>query len=165
MTTLICTRLYLLRMIVKRWGALMKRMVEYVDRGAQPHSRHSYYSNDNIVLCISNRTAVVCTLLIKQQQRVTVTGHLLNIKWLSCTCIETQIWKHLRITFRDRMAAAAPTQHLLNTCRNSDCTHLGSLGETCFFPPSSITALLLGKWEISLLAVKAKARSETRRTL
>lgn len=58
----------------------MKRMVEDVDRGAQPHSRLSYYSNDNIVLCISNGTAVVCALLIKQQQCVTVTGHLLNIK-------------------------------------------------------------------------------------
>lgn len=48
--------------------------------GVPNHTPGSYSSNDNIVLCISNGTAVVCTLLIKQQQRVTVTGHLLNIK-------------------------------------------------------------------------------------
>lgn len=44
----------------------MKKMVEYADTGAQPHSRLTYYSNDDTVLCISNRTGVVCALLIKQ---------------------------------------------------------------------------------------------------
>lgn len=43
----------------------MKKMVEYADRGAQPHSRLTYYANDDIVLCISNRIGVVWALLIK----------------------------------------------------------------------------------------------------
>lgn len=43
----------------------MKKMVEYADRAGQPHSRLTYYSNDDIVLCISNRFGLVCALLIK----------------------------------------------------------------------------------------------------
>lgn len=66
----------------------MKGMVEYADKAV--YSRLKYCFNDLIVLCIYNGTGVVCTALIEQLQCATVTGHLLNIKSLSCTCTETQ---------------------------------------------------------------------------